>query len=59
MQNYTDFADRERTGWADSGIVDAYVAKFGPITDEVANVLAGRAGGEVVVSVAVAELRAY
>lgn len=43
MQNYEVFADRERAGWSDAGIVDAYVAHFGPITDEVAKVLVNRA----------------
>jgi SAM-dependent methyltransferase len=43
MQNYKVFAGRERTGWSDAGIVGAYVARFGPITDEVAKVLVDRA----------------
>lgn len=42
MQDFSIFADRERIGWTDEGIVDAYVARFGPITDEVGAVLAGR-----------------
>ena len=42
MQNYKVFADRERAGWSDAGIVDAYVARIGPITDEVAKVLVDR-----------------
>ena len=42
MQNYEVFADRERVGWSDAGIVDAYVARIGPITDEVAKVLVDR-----------------
>lgn len=42
MQSYSVFAERERAGWADADIVDAYVSRFGPITDEVARVLADR-----------------
>ncbi len=43
MQDYTIFGQRERSGWSDAAIVDAYVKHFGPITDEVANVLVERA----------------
>ena len=36
MKDYAEFADRERSGWSDSGTVSAYVKKFGPVTDFVA-----------------------
>ena len=39
MPDYGVFADRERVGWSDGSIVDAYVARFGPITDEAAEFL--------------------
>jgi len=42
MQDFSVFADRERAGWSDEGIVGAYVSRFGPITDEVGKALAGR-----------------
>ena len=42
-QDYGEFGERERSGWADPGIVEAYVAKFGPVTDEVAELLVARA----------------
>jgi len=42
MQDYAEFGQRERAGWSDPQIVDAYVAKFGPVTDEVARVLLAR-----------------
>jgi SAM-dependent methyltransferase len=42
MQEYSVFADRERAGWSDEEIVDAYVSRFGPITDEVGKVLSDR-----------------
>lgn len=42
MQDFSIFADRERAGWSDEGIVSAYVSRFGPITDEAGKVLAGR-----------------
>lgn len=35
MTSFEVFGQRERSGWSDKGIVDAYVARFGPITDEV------------------------
>ena len=37
--DYATFAVRERTGWADSSIIDNYLAWFGPITDAVAELL--------------------
>lgn len=42
MQDFSVFANRERSGWSDEGIVSAYVSRFGPITDEVGKVLADR-----------------
>ena len=42
MQDFSAFADRERAGWSDDGIVGAYVSRFGPITDEVGKVLTDR-----------------
>ncbi len=36
MKNYQIFAEREHSGWSDAMIVEAYVEKFGPVTDEVA-----------------------
>ncbi len=36
MNDYAEFANRERSGWSDSGTVSAYVQKFGPVTDFVA-----------------------
>ncbi|MEM7301602.1 MAG: class I SAM-dependent methyltransferase [Pseudomonadota bacterium] len=40
--SYEAFAKQERSGWTDRDIVAAYVAKFGPITDYVAQDLVGR-----------------
>lgn len=42
MDKFQEFGERERAGWSQADIVDAYVARFGPITDEVANVLKDR-----------------
>ena len=42
MQDFGEFAARERLGWADKDIVSAYVEKFGPITDYAAQVLIDR-----------------
>lgn len=42
MEDFSVFADRERAGWSNEGIVGAYVSRFGPITDEVGKVLADR-----------------
>jgi SAM-dependent methyltransferase len=46
MTDFEVFAERERSGWSDKRIVDAYVAKFGPITDEVARELVARASAK-------------
>ena len=35
MPECPEFAARERAGWADGSIVENYVEKFGPVTDEV------------------------
>lgn len=43
MPDFSAFAERERAGWRDTGIVEAYVAKFGPVTDHVAQELVSRA----------------
>ncbi len=43
MQDFGEFADRERLGWADKSIVSAYVEKFGPVTDYAARELVDRA----------------
>lgn len=43
MNDYKVFAEREREGWADADIVDSYVEKFGPITNDVAKTLVQRA----------------
>lgn len=43
MSDYQEFGDRERAGWSQDDIVDAYVARIGPVTDEVAKVLTVRA----------------
>jgi len=50
MGDYTVFGSKERAGWADAGIVDAYVRHFVPITDFVGRkmVEAGIAPGEKV-----------
>lgn len=45
MQDFSVFAERERTGWSDGSIVGAYVSRFGPIADEAATVLASRVAG--------------
>lgn len=42
MQDFHEFADRERAGWADGAIVSAYVEKFGPVTDHIARGLVAR-----------------
>lgn len=42
VQGFAEFGAREKAGWADPGIVDAYVAKFGPVTDAVAKLLVER-----------------
>jgi len=44
MQDYSLFAEREKSGWTNTSVVDAYVEKFGPITDEVGAVLVEKAG---------------
>ncbi|WP_172328207.1 class I SAM-dependent methyltransferase [Mangrovicoccus sp. HB161399] len=36
MADYSEFGTRERDGWSDGSIVDAYVRHFGPITDSIA-----------------------
>lgn len=46
MKNYKVFAERERTGWTNTGIVGAYVERFGPITDEVAQSLVAHASAK-------------
>lgn len=46
MQDFHEFAERERTGWADAALVSAYVEKFGPITDHIARNLITRAAPE-------------
>lgn len=43
MQDFSAFAERERAGWSDDNIVDAYVRLFGPVTGFVAEVLCKRA----------------
>ena len=43
MADFSAFAQREKAGWSDIGVVEAYVAKFGPVTDHVAQVLVSRA----------------
>lgn len=42
MQDFSVFAERERAGWSDTGIVDAYVERFGPVTAHVARALTAR-----------------
>ena len=42
MHDFGEFAAREKKGWADDGIVSAYVEKFGPVTDHVARYLVSR-----------------
>lgn len=39
MTEYPNFAEQERSGWADKTIVDTYVATFGPITGQAAKEL--------------------
>ena len=46
MNDFTVFAERERTGWADTDIVGSYVEKFGPITNDVAKILVQRASAK-------------
>jgi SAM-dependent methyltransferase len=48
--DYTEFGLKERAGWSDAGIIDAYVRHFGPITDFVGRKMieAGIAPGEKV-----------
>jgi ubiquinone/menaquinone biosynthesis C-methylase UbiE len=46
MADYSAFAEREASGWRDAGIVDAYVTKFGPVTDQIAAELVSRAAPE-------------
>jgi hypothetical protein len=53
MQNYEVFTDRERAGWSDAGIADAYVARVGPITATAAKNRASGACYRVPVPVAV------
>lgn len=42
MQDFGEFATRERSGWSDRGIVSAYVEKFVPVTDVAARELVDR-----------------
>ncbi|WP_343080061.1 class I SAM-dependent methyltransferase [Ostreiculturibacter nitratireducens] len=42
MQDFGEFAARERDGWANEGLVSAYVDKFVPVTDSIARVLVER-----------------
>jgi ubiquinone/menaquinone biosynthesis C-methylase UbiE len=42
MSDFTVFADREREGWQDSGIVEAYIDLFGPVTRSVGEAIAER-----------------
>lgn len=44
MQDYSIFAERERSGWTNSSIVEAYVSLFGPVTDEVGAAIVDRVG---------------
>jgi len=46
VNDFTVFAERERTGWADTDIVGSYVEKFGPITNDVAKILVQRASAK-------------
>jgi 2-polyprenyl-3-methyl-5-hydroxy-6-metoxy-1,4-benzoquinol methylase len=41
-KDYSVFTDRERRGWADEAIVEAYVSCFGPVSDEIASLLSTR-----------------
>lgn len=43
MSDFSEFAQREKAGWRNDAIVEAYVAKFGPVTDYVAEALVSRA----------------
>lgn len=36
MTDFAEFGAREKEGWSDSGIVEAYISHFAPITDRVA-----------------------
>lgn len=46
MPDFSEFAQREKDGWRDAGIVEQYVAKFGPVTDAVAGDLVSRASAQ-------------
>ena len=41
MPDFAEFGSREKEGWANGGIVDAYIRHFVPITDHVGNYIAG------------------
>lgn len=41
MAQFDEFGARERDGWADGGIVSAYVTHFGPITDRAGAAILG------------------
>jgi len=45
MNEFQVFAQREKQGWAEHQIVDAYVQLFGPVTDVSAKVMVEREGG--------------
>ncbi|WP_135505615.1 class I SAM-dependent methyltransferase [Roseovarius aestuariivivens] len=34
MSDFKEFGDRERAGWTDDAIVNAYISHFGPVTDQ-------------------------
>ncbi len=42
MHDFEAFADQERGGWSDPAIVDAYVRRIAPITDQIAEALVAR-----------------
>jgi ubiquinone/menaquinone biosynthesis C-methylase UbiE len=42
MSDFAEFGSRERDGWTDSEIVDAYVRHFVPITDSIGTHIAGK-----------------
>jgi SAM-dependent methyltransferase len=42
MTEFLRFAEQERSGWTNKNIVDAYISKFGPITDQVGKDLVAR-----------------
>ena len=46
MPDFSIFAQGEMDGWRDPGIVEQYVAKFGPVTDAVAKELVSRAAAK-------------